>query len=99
MANGTYTNKELIENIIVNLNNLPKAMCNGQFIQFCSIVSQMGQKLINLRETIDADLKKKDETIETLKRQLCEAGCNVKEMTMEEYAKLKEKDGAGNGTK
>lgn len=99
MANGVYTNAELVETIIVDLNNLPKMLFDGQYIQFCTLVSQMGQKLINLRKTIDTDLKNREAIIETLKQQLRATGCNVNEMTMEEYAKLKEKDGAEDGTK
>lgn len=98
MANGVYTNTELIETIIVDLNNLPKMLFDGQYIQFCTIVSQMGQKLINLRKTIDTDLKNREATIETLKQQLRATDCGVKEMTMEEYAKLQEKEGAENGS-
>ena len=91
MADVTYTNKELIDTIIVDLNNLPGKLIAGQFIQFCTIVSQMGQKLINLRETIDADLKNREATIETLKRQLREMDCEVVDIPAEQLIK---KDGA-----
>ena len=49
MGKGVYTNSELID---------------GQFIQFCSIVSQMGQKLLNLRNGVKADLDGKNNVIE-----------------------------------
>ena len=98
MGNGIYTNTELVETIIVDLNNLPKALIDGQFINFCTNVSQMGQKLINLRDSIKADLAGKDRIIEELKKQLRNMGEEVKDMTTEEFvAKMSEKDGAGNG--
>ena len=95
MDKGIYTNSELIETLIVDLNNLPKQLIAGQFINFCSIVSQMGQKLINLRNTIDNDLKNREETIEKLKNELRAAGAEVEDMTPEEFIKKhNKKDGA-----
>ena len=77
MANGLYTNSELVDSIILDLNNLPKELIDGQFIQGCSLIAQMSQKLINLRQTIDNDLKSRDETIESLKREIRNLGGEV----------------------
>lgn len=94
MANGTYTNVELVDTLIVDLNNLPKELMDGQFIQFCTLVSQMGQKLINLRKGIKADIDSKNKIIEQLKAQLREAGAEVEDMTPEEFIeKHGKKDG------
>lgn len=70
MANGLLTNKELVDTIIVDLNNLLKEAMSGQYIRMCSYVTQISQKLANLRTTIDSDLKSRDDHIEDLKNQL-----------------------------
>lgn len=95
MANGLFTNDELIDSLIVDLNNLPKLLFEGQNIAFCSSISSMGQKLFNLKQGVKNDIESKIETIEDLKRQLQNANINLKDMTMEEYIKMK--DGAENG--
>ena len=98
MAKDLMTNSELISSIIVDLNRLPKCLIDGQFIQFCNIVTSMGQKLVNLRNTIDNDLKNREKTIETLKEELRAAGHGVKDMTpqqfIDEVMDKEEKDGA-----
>lgn len=98
MAKDLMTNSELISSIIVDLNSLPKCLIDGQFIQFCNIVTSMGQKLVNLRNTIDNDLKNREKTIETLKEELRAAGHGVKDMTpqqfIDEVMDKEEKDGA-----
>ena len=97
MAKDLMTNSELISSIIVDLNSLPKCLIDGQFIQFCNIVTSMGQKLVNLRNTIDNDLKNREKTIETLKEELRAAGHGVKDMTpqqfIDEVMDKEEKDG------
>ena len=99
MAKDLMTNSELISSIIVDLNSLPKCLINGQFIQFCNIVTSMGQKLINLRNTIDNDIKNRNKTIETLKEELRNAGHEVDDMTPAEFIERMNqgKDGAENG--
>ena len=98
MAKDLMTNSELISSIIVDLNSLPKCLIDGQFIQFCNIVTSMGQKLVNLRNTIENDLKNREKTIETLKEELRAAGHGVKDMTpqqfIDEVMDKEEKDGA-----
>ena len=98
MSDGICTNTELLDTIIVDLNRLPKVMIDGQFIQFCTIVGNMGQKLINLRNGIDADIQSKNNTIETLKQALRDAGQEVTDMSPAEFFdKYGKKDGAENG--
>jgi hypothetical protein len=99
MANGTYTNTELVDTIIVDLNNIPAKLIAGQFIQACAVVAQMGQKLANLRDGIKADIASKDRTIEELKHALRNAGETVEDLTPEEFAsEIDLKGGAGDGT-
>lgn len=80
MKNGIYTNQELIGTIINDLNDVLKLQNGGQHIQACAVVTGMAQKLVNLRQTIDDDLKNRDETISTLKARLRECGFEVVEM-------------------
>ena len=95
MANGTYTNSELIDTIIVDMNNMIKEALSGQYIQICYIVTGMTQKLMKLKKGIDADLASKDKVIEQLKDQLRAAGAEVEDMSTEEFIKkYGKKDGA-----
>ena len=95
MANGTYTNSELIDTIIVDMNNMIKEALSGQYVQICYIVTGMTQKLINLKKGIEADLASKDKVIEQLKEQLRAAGAEVEDMTPEKFIeKYAKKDGA-----
>ena len=85
MANGIYTNTELIDTIILDLNNTLKELFSGQYIQACCNVTQMSQKLVNLRNTIDNDLNNRNKTIETLKNELRNAGVTVEDIDPREY--------------
>ena len=84
MANGLYTNSELISSIISDLNSLLKEAASGQYIKSCVIVTGMAQKLANLKETIDNDLKNRDETIATLKEELRNHGVEIVEVHNEQ---------------
>ena len=100
MANGLYTNSELLDSIIVDLDNLLKALFTGQFIKVCAIVTGMAQKLSNLRKSLDNDLKNREETIEALKQELKNAGRGVQDMTPREFigklVKTENKEGEQN---
>lgn len=87
MANGLYTNTELMDSVIVDLNNTLKDIFSGQYIQACCHVTQMSQKLVNLRNTIDNDLKNREETIERLKQVLRDSGVEVRDITTGDIAK------------
>lgn len=77
MSNGIYTNSELIETILNDLNDYMKSQAHGQYLQSCIIMGNVAQKLVNLRNGIDADLKNKDETIENLKTELRKRGVDI----------------------
>jgi hypothetical protein len=95
MGKGLMTNTELVESIILDLNNIPKELIDGQFIGFCTLVSQIGNKLVALRQGIKQDMDNKNETIEQLKNQLRECGAELEDMTPEEFIeKYGKKDGA-----
>jgi hypothetical protein len=99
MANGIYTNAELVDTIISDMNNLLRTACEGQYVQACAVVTQIAQKLINLREGIKSDIENKDKTIEELKQALRNAGNIVEDITPEEFlAEQSGKAGAADGT-
>ena len=85
MGKAIMTNVELIESIIVDLNTLCKEAANGQYINACMCVTQMSQKLLNLRKTVDDDLKNREQTIESLKESLRNAGHIVEDVTPQEF--------------
>lgn len=98
MPKGLLTNVELVDSLILDLNNLPKEMINGQFIQSCTIIGQMGQKLALIKKGIPADIESKNRVIEELKQQLRDAGRNVEDLTPAEFfEKFGKKDGADDG--
>ena len=92
MGNGMYTNSELTDSLINDLNSLIKNIASGQYVQFCMIVTQMTQKLVNLKSGIESDIANKNKIIENLKQQLRDEGAEVEEMTPDEFLK-KIKDG------
>ena len=87
MANGIYTNAELVDSLLSDLNNLLRDQAGGQYIQAAAVVTGMAQKLLNLRTGIDADLKNRDETIATLKEELRACGREVVEIAPEDLQK------------
>jgi len=94
MANGLFTNTELIDSLIIDLNALPKELINGQYIQFCTLVSQMGQKLVSLKKGVPADIESKNKIIEDLKEQLRNCGIEVVTIPVSDL----KKDGANDGS-
>ena len=79
MSKGVYTNSEIIETILDDLNNYIKLQCAGQHLQACVILTGITQKLTNLHNSIDNDLKNRDETIEILKAELRKRGVETVE--------------------
>lgn len=92
MSKDIMTNRELIGSIIQDLNNLVKEQQAGQHLQACAIIVSMTQKLANLMQTIDEDLKNRDETIEQLKDELRACGREVIDLPVEKFI-----EGEGNG--
>lgn len=88
MANGIMKNKELVGSLIQDLNNLVKEQQAGQHLQACQIIVGMTQKLANLYNTIDDDLKNRDKTIDSLKQQLRAAGVEVIDVSPEKLEEV-----------
>lgn len=87
MANGLYSNSELIGTVINDMNELLKEQAGGQYLNACRIVNGIVQKLLNLRQTVDNDIKNRDETIESLKEQIRSLGMEVVDMQPSEFLK------------
>lgn len=64
---GLWDNEGLCDTLINDLNNLPKILINGQFIQFCAVVSGMAQKLLNLKKGIQGERESMNEKVDSLK--------------------------------
>ena len=87
MADGIYSNTELMDSVIVDLNDTLKEFMSGQYIQGCCRIAQMSQKLVNLRKTVDNDLKERDKYIKRLITMLNDAGVDYKEIPVEDFIK------------
>ena len=87
---GLFDNEGLCDSLLADLNNLPKVLMTGQYIQFCATVASMGQRLVNLKKGIKADMDSMKEKVEELKR--------MNDSLVEQMTGLPvEKDGAKNG--
>lgn len=67
-GNGLYDNEGLCDSLIVDLNNLPKALMNGQNVQFCALIAGMGQKLASLKKGIKNDLESERNKVKELQQ-------------------------------
>lgn len=65
---GLYDNEGLCDTLLLDLNNLLKLLMTGQYIQFCALVTSMGQKIVNLKSGIHNDMDSMKEKVEELKR-------------------------------
>ena len=80
-----YTNSELIGSILTDLNEMMKYQAAGQFIQATTVFVGIVQKLVQLRQHIDDDLKNRDETIQSLKDELRACGREVVDIPANEF--------------
>ena len=68
---GLYDSIGLIESLIVDCNELPKALYSGQNVLFCRLIVEMVQKLANLKQGVKNDtesLKKRISELENPER-------------------------------
>ena len=65
---GLMDNEGLCDSLLLDLNNVPKLLMTGQYIQFCALISSMGQKLVNLKKGIKADRQAMEEKYNDLKQ-------------------------------
>lgn len=80
-----YTNSELIGSILTDLNEMMKYQAAGQFLQATTVFVGIVQKLVQLRQHIDDDLKNRDETIQSLKDELKACGREVVDIHANEF--------------
>lgn len=80
-----YTNSELIGSILTDLNEMMKYQAAGQFLQATTVFVGIVQKLVQLRQHIDDDLKNRDETIQSLKNELRACGREVVDIPANEF--------------
>ena len=87
---GFMDNEGLCDSLLLDLNNLPKALMTGQYIQFCALVESMAQRIVNLKKGIDTEMKSMKNKVEELKR--------MNDDLMEQVSGLPvERNGDGNG--
>lgn len=84
MANGLYSNEELIDTLIMDCNNAVNAVMGSNGIQWCKIMLDMVVKLTNLKEGIANDMKNREETITMLTQRLKDAGAEVQNVNINE---------------
>lgn len=65
---GLYDSDGLIDTIVIDLNNLTKALVSGEFVQYSGLIFQMYQKMQRLKTGINRDREKLVERVEYLKR-------------------------------
>ena len=65
---GLMDNEGLCDSLLIDLNNISKQLMTGQYIQFCTLVVSMSQKLINLKKGITNDMQSMKDKLEELKR-------------------------------
>ena len=87
---GLLDNIGLIDSLINDANNGVKMLINGQFLPWCGIMAQMGQKLLNLKKGVQNDISSRDDEIKELAAQI-ESLTNKIEI-------LKKAGAAANGT-
>ena len=65
---GLMDNEGLCDSLLLDLNNLPKVLMTGQYIQFCAKVTSMAARLANLKKGIADDMQSMKDKVEELKR-------------------------------
>lgn len=63
LDDGLYNNLGLIDTLIVDCNDLPKALFNGQYALFCATLAGMVQKLANLKQGVKNDIESLEKCI------------------------------------
>ena len=67
---GLLDNIGLIDSLIVDCNELPKTLFNGQYARFCGLIVETVQKLALLRDGVKNDIQSRDNNIKELLAQI-----------------------------
>ena len=94
MGKGLYTNEELIDSLLIDLNGSVRNIVNGNYIAWCKGVEEIAQKLIVLKKSVADEIENKNRRIEELKQNLHDCGVEVKDIPIKEFIK---KGGENNG--
>lgn len=89
-GNGLFDSDGLCDSLLVDINNLFQDLVNGQFVRFCSRISDMAQKVAVLKNGIKTDSESMQKKIEETKR-MCD---NLAEQL---YKIPVDKEGVDNG--
>ena len=65
-GNGLFDSFGMIDSLIVDCNEIPKALSSGEYVRFCNIIVQMVQKLAVLRNGIKDDFDSMRKQIDEL---------------------------------
>ena len=65
---GLMDNEGLCDSLIIDMNDLMKAMAAGQYLKFNSLMVGMVQKVTNLKKGIRMEMAAKDEEIRDIKK-------------------------------
>ena len=90
---GLYSNEEIIDTIINDLNDVIKNAMYGNYVSSCTYVAYITQKLINLKKGISDDMRHKNEVIEDLKQQLRLYNPEMTDVKPEQFIDDLKKDG------
>lgn len=84
MANGLYTNEEMIDALIIDCNDAVKAVASGQMILWCKLMYEMVVKLGNLKNGMKSELANREETIDQLMQTIKDMGGSVETVDLED---------------
>ena len=69
-GSGLFDNLGLIDTLIVDCNDLTRSIMSGHYVQYCSKIVEMVQKLANLKNGVKADTESLQKEVESLKKLL-----------------------------
>lgn len=64
---GLMDNEGLINSLIMDCNELPKTLMQGQYVHFCAKICEMVQKLSKLESGVKNDTKSREDMIKELR--------------------------------
>lgn len=64
---GLMDSEGLIDTLIIDCNELPKTLMEGQYVHFCAKICEMVQKLSRLKSGVKSDMESRDEMIRELR--------------------------------
>lgn len=87
------THEELIDSLIVDCNNAVKCCHCGEYVAFCSTIVQMVQKLANLKNGIQTDIRNRETNIRFLEKRLSDLGHPIDKIDANDLLKSGSEDG------